>query len=89
MIFGESLPFNTAVIFAHPAATDEGISLALGAVNDRLPDYARAHRWVRAREPFTAMNGLATPNGRLRRDDILKVYADQIDVHYSSHPNGP
>ena len=43
-------------------------------VNARLPDYARIARWV-VSEPFTAVNGLATANGRLRRAAIVERFS--------------
>jgi long-subunit acyl-CoA synthetase (AMP-forming) len=83
-IFGEARPFNTAVIFVHPSANQASVDAALDAINAELPDYARVHAWVRAPEPFTPDNGLSTPNGRLRRDEIFAAYAARIDAHYSS-----
>ena len=53
-------------------------------VNRRLADYARIGAWVLATEAFTAQNGKLTANGRLRRDAILRDYADQIDAVYAT-----
>jgi long-subunit acyl-CoA synthetase (AMP-forming) len=85
-VFGEGRPFNVAVIFAMPDATPAAIDKALDAANLTLPDYARARAWVRAAEPFGAANGLATANGRLRRDAIFAAYAERIGAHYSHEP---
>jgi long-subunit acyl-CoA synthetase (AMP-forming) len=82
-VFGEGRPFNVAVIFALPDATSTAIDKALDAANLALPDYARVRAWVRANQPFGAANGLATANGRLRRDAIFAAYAQRIDTHYS------
>ncbi|MDR2013406.1 MAG: AMP-binding protein [Rhodanobacter sp.] len=82
-VFGESRPFNIAVIFAAPDAAPTAIDNALDAANLVLPDYARVHAWIRATEPFNVANGLATANGRLRRDAIFAAYAERIDAHYS------
>jgi hypothetical protein len=46
--------------------------------NEKLPDYARIGPWIRAREPFTAQNGLATGNGRVRRDAIQACYGREL-----------
>lgn len=81
-LFGEARPFNCAVIVPSPGATHDAIDAALDAANARLPDYARVATWIRADAPFTPAAGLATPNGRLRRDAILRHYADRIDALY-------
>jgi long-chain acyl-CoA synthetase len=81
-VFGEARPFNTAVIVAHPAATQQAITRALDDVNRQLPDYARVSAWVPAHEPFTPRNGLSTPNGRLLRAAIFGAYADRINASY-------
>ncbi|MNJ74225.1 hypothetical protein D3C77_711250 [compost metagenome] len=53
---------------------DAQLAEAVAAVNRTLPDYARVHRWLRAAQPFSADNGLATRNGRLRRAALLDHY---------------
>ena len=81
-VFGESRPFNSAVIVPFPGANNAVIQLALDKANQHLPDYARVKAWVPADEAFNVMNGLATPNGRLRRAEILGRYAPQINALY-------
>ncbi len=83
-IFGEARPFNCAVIVPQPGTPPGAIEAALDMTNERLPDYAQVHRWIRAQEPFSATNGMSTPNGRLRRTEILGRYAAQIDALYQS-----
>jgi long-subunit acyl-CoA synthetase (AMP-forming) len=74
-LHGEARAANVAVLVPrHAACTDAQLEAAVREVNARLPDYARVHQWVRAREPFSAANGLATANGRLRRAAILLAY---------------
>jgi hypothetical protein len=51
-------------------------------VNARLPDYARAHQWIAADEPFTPANGLTTANGRNRRTAIWERYRARVDACY-------
>ena len=80
--FGEARPFNCAVIVRRPGTSPGAIEAALDTANRRLPDYARVRAWIPATEPFTAGNGLSTPNGRLRRNAILGQYAAQIDALY-------
>lgn len=80
--FGEARPFNCAVIVRRPGIPPGAIEAALDMANRRLPDYARVRAWIPATEPFTAGNGLSTPNGRLRRNAILGQYAAQIDALY-------
>ena len=83
-VFGEARPFNSAVIFSHPAATPESIDAALADANLQLPDYARIQAWIPATSPFTAANGMATANGRLRRNSIFDCHAKQIETLYQS-----
>lgn len=83
-VFGEGRPFVTAVVVPAAAATLQAVFAAVNEVNRRLPDYARVGAWLQAAEPFTAHNGKMTANGRLRRDAILRDYADQIDAVYAT-----
>ncbi len=74
-LHGEARAENVAVLVPRGADVgDAEIQAAVDRVNERLPDYARVHRWQRAREPFTPANGLATPNGRLRRDALAATH---------------
>lgn len=82
-VFGDGRPFNTAVVFADPAVSEPAIQRAIDQANADLPDYARAHAWLRAGAPFGADNGLSTPNGRPRREAIRARYADRIDAIYA------
>lgn len=78
-LHGEARAENVAVVVPRDAcASDAQIDAAVSAVNRALPDYARAHRWLRATQPFDASNGLATANGRLRRDALLVRYGAAI-----------
>ena len=69
--FGEARPWNAAVIVS--PAGDARLDQAVRRANERLPDYARVHRWIRA-QPFTSANGQLTPNGRLRRAAVWDAY---------------
>jgi len=81
-VFGESRPYNCAVVVSRPGTAPEHIGRALAAANARLPDYARVHEWIAAHEPFTPANGMSTANGRLRRSVIGQTYAERIAAVY-------
>ncbi len=75
-VFGEAEPQSRAVLV--PAAEglgDDALAAAVRRANGRLPDYARVARWVRAAAAFTPANGLATANGRPRREAIHALHA--------------
>jgi long-chain acyl-CoA synthetase len=78
-VFGETRPWNAAVLVPR---NPERVEADIGKVNDSLPDYARIKRWLFAAEPFTAMNQMATPNGRLRRDRIFARYRRELTALY-------
>jgi len=78
-LHGEALPRNVAVLVPRRAdLADAALADAVRAVNRELPDYARVHHWLRADAAFTAANGLATPNGRLRREALFATYREAI-----------
>jgi len=80
VVFGDGAPALSAVLWPlRPDLADAALQAAVDAVNATLPDYARVHRWVRARAPFDAASGLATPNGRPRREAIRQHHADALD----------
>lgn len=83
VLFGEARPFNTAVMVTAPGAADADVELAVDRVNRDLPDYARVGRWLKATAPFSPDNGLATANGRPRRDAVWQAYADRITAAYT------
>lgn len=51
---------------------------ALQRVNAQLPDYARIDAWQHS-HPFTPANGMATGNGRLRRNVILSTLSKELN----------
>ncbi|MGE4405207.1 AMP-binding protein [Pseudomonas sp.] len=80
-LHGEALAQNVAVLVPRRAdCSDAELARAVERVNVGLPDYARAHHWLRAAEPFCSDNGLATANGRLRRPALLERYQAAIDA---------
>jgi long-chain acyl-CoA synthetase len=81
VVFGEGRPHLVAVLVAAaPEVDDSALNRIVATTNQKLPDYARIRTWIRASDPFTPKNELATPNGRIRRDAIWARYASQIDV---------
>ncbi|HWS73728.1 MAG TPA: AMP-binding protein, partial [Quisquiliibacterium sp.] len=84
-LHGEAQAQNVAVLVPRsPACSDAELEAVVASVNSRLPDYARAHHWLRADGPFSAVNGLATPNGRLRREALFEHYRAAIDARLST-----
>lgn len=82
VVVGDGLPFLSALIVpAGPAVGEAAIASAVELANRELPDYAQVRRWILA-APFTPANGLATANGRARRQLIHQHYAQQIASLY-------
>lgn len=80
-LHGEALAQNVAVLVPrYPELSDAELQAAIDRVNAGLPDYARVHCWLRAAEPFSAGNGLATANGRLRRNALFNHYQSAINA---------
>jgi long-subunit acyl-CoA synthetase (AMP-forming) len=76
VVFGDGEPALSAVLWpASPALPDALLQAAIDAANDTLPDYARVRHWVRALAPLDAASGLATANGRPRRDAVWSLHA--------------
>jgi len=74
-VYGEAMAHNHALLWpARPETTDLQIADAVALANQALPDYARVHSWTRLEQPFTTGNGMATANGRPKRDAILAHY---------------
>ncbi|TWC31391.1 long-subunit acyl-CoA synthetase (AMP-forming) [Pseudomonas sp. SJZ079] len=80
-LHGEALPANVAVLVPRFARiSDRQLAEAVDQVNQTLPDYAQVHHWLRAEQPFSAANQLATANGRLRRAALYERYQAAIDA---------
>lgn len=74
VVGGEAEASLSATLVPLPGVSDSQLAAAVAAANLRLPDYARIGHWQRS-APFSAANGLATSNGRPRRDAILARFA--------------
>ncbi len=83
VVVGDGRPAPTAIIVALPGATPAAIDGAVAAVNAALPDYARLAGWLPS-PPFTADNGLATGNGRPRREAITERHAAGLAALYAN-----
>ncbi|MDH4394486.1 MAG: AMP-binding protein [Limnobacter sp.] len=75
VVFGEGMSSLCAVVVPRPGYKPEQLNTLLQTVNARLPDYAQIHQVFVAAEPFTHSNGLATANGRVRREAIWQTYS--------------
>jgi long-subunit acyl-CoA synthetase (AMP-forming) len=82
LVYGDGDPQLSALIVPvsrglNQEATSAGIAAEIARLNLELPDYAQICHWRLLSEPFTVHNGLATANGRLRRDAIFERYLSQ------------
>ncbi|MEE5068126.1 AMP-binding protein [Pseudomonas alliivorans] len=83
-VYGEAMAHNHALLWPQrPDITDLQLADAVAQANQQLPDYARVRDWTRLSQPFSSANGLATANGRPRRDAILDHYRS---LFISSNP---
>ncbi len=86
VVFGETRPFNVALIVRRDGFLNADIDAAILRANQQLPDYARIGAWVEADAAMTLHNGLYTATGRPRRQQIRQVYGEIIEQCYQ-HPN--
>ena len=76
VVFGDGEAALSAVLWPRPAEiADATLQAAVDAANATLPDYARVARWTRARTTFDTASGMATANGRPRREAIAALHA--------------
>jgi len=76
VVLGDGQPALGAVVWPLGDRDDAALARAIERANQQLPDYARIGPWTRGRADFSAASGLATANGRPRRDAILQRHAD-------------
>jgi long-subunit acyl-CoA synthetase (AMP-forming) len=80
-VFGEAQAHLCAVLVAaNDTLSDAALGRQVAAANARLPDYAQVRGWVRAESRFTWQNGLATYNGRPRREVIWQAYRERLNA---------
>ncbi len=80
-VFGESRPWNSAIILSSPGAD---IEKAVQQANKSLPDYAKISSWILTDEPFSLLNNQLTGTARLKRDVIESYYKKDIEDIYKS-----
>ncbi len=86
LVYGEGDPRLSALVVPvtrglSQEATSAAIASEIARLNLELPDYAQVTRWRLLNEPFTVHNGLATANGRLRRDAVFERYLTQPSLN--------
>jgi long-subunit acyl-CoA synthetase (AMP-forming) len=87
VVFGDARPYLVALLVAGADDVPQwALRDAVNAANAALPDYARIHGWLWVAEPFTPANGLATENGRMRRDAIWARYGAALETLYEVRP---
>ena len=83
MLVGEGRPFLTLLAVAKDADEKQLVRRA----NERLahfPRYVRVRRAILSPEPWTIENGLLTPTLKVKRNDVLKRFAPEIEAVYAS-----
>ncbi|WAG06928.1 AMP-dependent synthetase/ligase [Aeromonas jandaei] len=75
VVFGDGQPANVALIQPLPGKEAE-LPQQLEVLNRRLPDYARLHHWLPV--ALDQHPGLLTANGRVRREETYRQFAQQI-----------
>lgn len=83
VVLGDAQPWLSAILVPMPGVTEPQIKAAMAQANHQLPDYAQVKRWLIS-APMTLNNGLATGNGRPRRDAIAKQFASSIEALYAT-----
>lgn len=82
LVNGEAMAHNHALLWPlRPETSNQQLAQAVAEANLALPDYAQVHSWTRLQQPFTPQNGMATANGRPRRDAILAHYQQHFPAH--------
>jgi long-chain acyl-CoA synthetase len=82
MLVGEGRPFLTLLAVAKDGDEKQLVRRA----NERLahfPRYVRVRRAIVSPEPWTVENGLLTPTLKVKRNDVLKRFAPEIETVYA------
>lgn len=77
-VFGDARSALCAVLVPRPGVSQSQLDGCLPIVNKQLPAYAQVSDFIIADQAFQFSNGLATANGRIKRDAIWAKYADQF-----------
>lgn len=85
IVIGDSRPWLSALIHpAGPNVTSQHVDAAIAAANAALPEYAHVRAWIMLPSPLSFADALLTANGRPRREQIARRFADRIESLYSS-----
>lgn len=87
MVVGDNRPYLSALVVLTSEAAEKPINhdVLLEFVCERIkmfPGYAQIRRVLTISEPWTVENDMLTPTLKLKRDNILKAYAKEIDELY-------
>ena len=81
VVYGESLPFNIAVIVLSDTSIEANeIEELIDRSNESLPDYAKVSRYIIADEPFSFDTDTLTSNGRVKRTKVYELHSKQIQA---------
>lgn len=83
VVFGEAQAVLSAIVVPRGDVDAGTLDAAVAQANARLPDYARIGLYLRADAPFSPANGLATDNGRVRRDAVWGAYGEKLAQLYA------
>ncbi len=83
VVTGDGQPALSAIVVPLPGIPDGALGEAIARANAGLPDYARIAHFI-ASPAFTPGNGLATGNGRPRRQAIIDHHRAALAALHSS-----
>lgn len=83
LIVGDSRPHCVALFTKRDVhLTDNELDGWISSVNETLPDYAQIKNWKCLSTPFWESGDLITDNGKLRRNEIISRFQEQIECLY-------
>jgi long-chain acyl-CoA synthetase len=82
MVVGEGRPKLGLIAVSKISNTKELCERANAQLRD-FPGYARIHYLARVTDPWTVENGLLTPTQKVKRNEIEKRYAREIEAMYA------
>jgi long-chain acyl-CoA synthetase len=82
VVVGEGRPFLTLLAVAKDADEKELVKRANGRLA-HFPRHVRVRRAIVSPEPWTVENGLLTPTLKVKRNDVLRQFAPQIEAVYA------
>lgn len=83
VVTGDGQPALSAIVVPLPGIPDGALGEAIARANANLPDYAQIAHFI-ASPAFTPGNGLATGNGRPRRQAIIDHHRAALAALHSS-----